>query len=261
MVFRWSNRARGAPYNGAMMQRTMARKRMLALALPMAAMLSPGCGEAPAPHPDAEALLAEPPPAEPRTEAAVVAAFDGYRLAAADGRGADALEYVHEPYYDLVRHHLDLVLDAGRDDVEALSFADRYMVLSLRMRVAPERLRTITPRALAELAIEEGWLSQLALTHAEVDRVVLLPEGHESPWRAEIFVSALGQQGRTPMPMFYEGGGWKIDLKTLFERAAPQQERMAEMLGPDADAIILRGIAAKDGIDVPEDVYAPIGRE
>lgn len=227
----------------------------------VAAMLLSACGDSPTMHSEAKPLVAESPPAEPRTEAGATAAFDAYRLAAADGRGADALAYVHEPYYGLVRRHLDLVLDADRADIEAMPFADRFMVLSLRMRIAPERLRTLTPRELAELAIEEGWMTQLALTHAEVDRVVLLPEGHESPWRAEIFVSALGQQSRTPIPMFYEGGRWKIDLNTLFERAAPQQERMAEMLGPDADAIILRGIAAKDGIAIPEDVYAPIGRE
>ncbi len=219
------------------------------------------CGESPGPSVQAEAPGAETTPAQPRTDMAAVDAFNAYRLNASAGLGAEALEHVHPSYFEMVQRHIDMALDADRATVEALPFFDRFMVFSMRVRVEPQVLRTITPRAFAELAIDEGWIESEIIAAAMVESVELLPEGSTEPETAEITMSLGGRVNPTTMPMIYEGGRWLVDLRTMTERSAASAEKMVEMMGDDADDIVVRGLAAKEGKPVPQDIYAPIGRE
>lgn len=199
-------------------------------------------------------------PAEPRTDVAVVDAFNAYRLNASAGMGAEALGYVHSSYFDLVQGQLDAIRDADRETLEAMPFFDRYIVLSSRFRVDHETLRTITPREFAQLAIEQGWMSEEAMRRALIESVELLPEGSSEPDRAEITMSLGGHVSPATLPMLYEDGRWLVDLANLAKRGSEPAERMAELMGEDADAIILRGLAAKEGKPVPDDIYEPVGR-
>lgn len=234
----------------------------LALAMPIAAMaLLPACGEAPEPQTPTPAPDTESTPAQPRTERAAVDAFNDYRLNASVGNAGQALEHVHPGYFDAVQRHIDLALDADREEVKALPFADRYAVFSMRVRVEPATLRTITPRAFAELAINEGWIEREMIAAVVVESVALLPEGSSEPTGAEITMSLGGRTNPSTFPMVYEGGAWLVDLATLMERGAAPAEKMAEMLGEDADEMLAVALSAKAGKAEIVDVYAPIGRE
>lgn len=221
----------------------------------------PACGDGTPSGDPIETLASPSEPAEPRTAAAAIEAFNAYRTLAAAGNGEEAIEYIHEPYFGVVQNHIDLALDADRATIKALPFVDRYMVLVIRLRLEPERLRTISPRGFAQLAIENGWVRESVMRDTVVESVLLLPEGRDFPWRAEITMSLGGRQSPYPCPMFYEGGRWLVDLKTLGERGAVALERMGSMLGDDADDRVVRALAASVGKPVPDDVYAPIGRE
>lgn len=221
----------------------------------------PACGEGPPSGDPIEALASPSEPAEPRTDAAAIEAFDAYRTLAAAGNGEEAIGYIHEPYFGVVQDHIDLALDADRAAIQALPPIDRYMVFAIRLRLEPELLRTITPRGFAQLAIEHGWVKEAVMRGAAVESVVLLPEGSDFPWRAETTMSLGGRSSPYPFPMFYEGGRWLVDLKSLGERGARVLERMGPGFGEDAEAHAIRAMAASEGKPVPEDIYAPIGRE
>ncbi|MFI4916945.1 MAG: hypothetical protein ACIAS6_10625 [Phycisphaerales bacterium JB060] len=219
------------------------------------------CGESPAPQTPTLAPDTDTTPAQPRTELAAVEAFNAYRLNASVGNGRIALDHVHPTYFDAVQRHIDLALDAEREEVEALPFADRYAVFSMRVRVEPQTLRTITPRAFAELAIDEGWIETEIMAAAMVESVELLPEGSSRPTGAEITVSLGGRTNPSTFPMVYENGAWLVDLATLMQRGAASAEKMAEVLGEDADEMLAVALSAKAGKAEIVDVYAPIGRE
>lgn len=233
----------------------------LALTTIFMALALAACGESTTPQAQPAAPEAEATPAEPRTDTAAVDAFNAYRLNASSGMGAEALEHVHPSYFDLVQRHIDLALDADRATIEALPFFDRFMVFAVRVRVEPGVLRTITPHAFAKMAIDHGWIESELIAAVMVESVELLPEGLAEPEQAEITMSLGGRTNPTTMPLLYEDGRWLVDLATLTERGAASAEQMAELMGDDADDIVVRGLAAKEGKPVPEDIYAPIGRE
>jgi len=150
---------------------------------------------------------------------------------------------------------------AERDEVAALPVADRYAVFSMRVRVEPRTLRTITPRDFAKLAINEGWIETEIMAAAMVESVALLPEGPSQPTGAEITVSLGGRTNPSTFPMVYEDGAWLVDLATQMQRGAASAETMAEVLGEDADEMMAVALSAKAGKAEIVDVYAPIGRE
>ncbi len=233
----------------------------LVLATLAALILLPACGESPAPQTPTPAPDTETTPAQPRTELAAVEAFNAYRLNASVGNGQTALDHVHPSYFDAVQRHIDLALDAERDEVSALSFADRYAVFAMRVRGEPAVLRTITPRDFAKLAIDEGWIETAIMAAAMVESVSLLPEGSSQPTGAEITVSLGGRTNPSTLPMLYEDGAWLVDLATLMQRGAASAEKMAEVLGEDADEFMAVALSARAGKAEIVDLYAPIGRE
>lgn len=233
----------------------------LVLATLASLILLPACGEAPEPRNPGPAPEVKTAPLQPRTELAAVEAFNAYRLNASVGNGRIALDHVHPSYFDAVQRHIDLALDAERDEVSALSFADRYAVFAMRVRVEPQTLRTITSRAFAELAIDEGWIETEIMAAAMVESVALLPEGSRQPDRAEITVSLGGRTNPSTFPMVYQDGAWLVDLATMMDRGAASAETMAEMMGEDADEMMAVALSARAGKTEIVDVYAPIGRE
>jgi len=235
-----------------------AAARVCALA---AVALLAACGESTAPPAAVPAAPTATTPAQPRTELAAVEAFNDYRLNASVGNGQIALGHVHPSYFDQVQRHIDLALDAERDEVAALPVADRYAVFSMRVRVEPRTLRTITPRDFAKLAINEGWIETEIMAAAMVESVALLPEGPSQPTGAEITVSLGGRTNPSTFPMVYEDGAWLVDLATQMQRGAASAETMAEVLGEDADEMMAVALSAKAGKAEIVDVYAPIGRE
>jgi len=198
---------------------------------------------------------------EPRTAEAAVAALDGYRMAAAAGEGARAVEYLHPSYFEMTARQIDAALDADAATVAAMGTMDRLMVYALRFRLEPEELRTLTPKALAALALDRGWIDNEVTGRATVARVSLLPEGSAAPERALVSLEYEGTPVDAPIAVSYHEGRWLVDLAAMMTAAGASLERMADQFGVPIEEFIRRALMAAEGRALPDDIDQPVGRE
>ncbi len=250
-----------------------------ALAAILVSLVLQACGESPAPVPQATATTgtdtasqSEPasdesgPSAaiadmEPRTAEAAVAALDAYRQAAAAGDGARAVEHLHPSYFEMTARQIDAALDADAATVASMDTMDRLMVYALRFRLEPQELRTLTPRAMAALAIDRGWIDDEVTGLATVAGVRLLPEGSTEPHRALVSLEHEGTPVDAPIPVAYHEGRWLVDLAAMMADAGASVERMAGQFGMTVDQFIERALMAAEGRPLPEDIDEPVGRQ
>ena len=208
---------------------------------------------------DATAPALESAP-EQRTAEAAVAALDGYRMAAAAGEGTRAVEYLHPSYFEMTARQIDAALDADAATVAAMGTMDRLMVYALRFGLEPEELRTLTPKALAALALDRGWIDDEVTGRATVARVRLLPEGSAAPERALVSLEYEGTPVDAPITVAYHEGRWLVDLVAMMTAAGASLERMADQFGLPIEEFIRRALMAAEGRALPDDIDQPVGR-
>ena len=259
-----------------MMRTRIAWRGMVAL-LPVVVLLQ-ACSEAP--HDDSHDAAASVPEADPqlpisqgetatsplspvdqpRTAEAATAALNAYRFAAASKDGTRAVEYLHPSYFEMTARQIDAALDADATAVASMDTMDRFMVYALRFRLEPQELRTLTPKALAALAIDRGWIDDEVTGAATVSDVRLLTQDSATPDRALVSLEFQGTPVDAPIPVSYHEGRWLVDLAAMMGDAGKSLERMADQFDLSIDEFIKRALMAVEGKPMPDDIDQPVGR-
>ncbi len=185
--------------------------------------------------------------------AAVRAVLVDYKTAiyARDGEKAAAL--VAEPtitYFEATRKD---ALSLPEADLRKKAFADRLMVLMVRVRVDADRLRRSDGKQLFAHAVNEGMVGE--------DARVLEPGKVEVTGdMAKVGFVGGGQEVAPELGFraYREKGVWKLDVMSIMKRAGPLMQKQLAEIDPDPDTAILKLLGMVAGRDVGPEVYKPI---
>jgi hypothetical protein len=194
--------------------------------------------------PDADA------PAHP-DEAGVRAAFEAYRAALLARDGQAALPHVAAAVFEYYGDVQRLALYAMADEVRARPLHDQMFVLLLRHRLAPQRLRDMTPRELFAYGVDQGWIGEESTRRQQIDRV----------WVHGNMANVTINQGGRPSPLDYsfvrQEGAWKWDMLGVIQWMDPAFRMLADRNGLTPEALLVRVVEATNKGTVSPAIWDP----
>lgn len=200
--------------------------------------------------------IAAAPSSAQDAEAEIRAVFEAYRTAAIEQDGDAAAEAVSASSLAASARHVALALDADSATVAALPLVDRYTVLAMRHRVAPDTLRAFDGRAAYAYGIRNGWTDGLALRLVSLGDVTVRGDSAT----ATVLVADVPQPDATPFPFVRTDGRWRLDVARMAIEAAGEFRDMVAASGMADDAFILYALRMLSGTDVTDAVWRPVGR-
>jgi hypothetical protein len=183
--------------------------------------------------------------------AAVKAAFGEYKKALLAGHGAAAAQVVDRDTIAYYARMKELALGARADVVKRQSLFDRMMIVMLRHRMSPQKLRQLAPEKLFAHGVEQGWIGKEGVAELEVGDIQI--DGAQ----ATAVVVRGGQ--RTPLKFLFqkEQGKWLINLRNLMNAANHAFALIAKQQQVSEDELILSLTEQATGKKVRADVWDP----
>jgi hypothetical protein len=194
---------------------------------------------------------AAPEQEAPEAAAGVRAAFAAYKSAATAGDGDGAAALVDRATLAYYGRALEQARTAPPDAVRALPPLDKLVVLSIRHRVAPERLAALDGRGLVALGVADGWIGREGTAHLELGAVSVNGDVATAPVRAD------GQPAPFAITFRREDGGWRVDLTSVHAATAQALDAALAQRGMDADRFIEAALAQATGRPVSPQIWDP----
>jgi hypothetical protein len=194
---------------------------------------------------------AESSPAdEARPEAEVLAVFETYVASVSDQDGAGFAAIVAEPTLEHYERLRDLALAAPKAELSREPLGDQIYTLLLRHVLQPDELNELDGRAVAEVFVERGAISEGGVDGVEAGEVSV--EGSVARVEASV-------QGQIAFSYTFrlEPDGWKLDLATLAEGAELAFRQQMEEYGLPEDEYVLGGVKAIVGTTPSRDIWQP----
>lgn len=185
--------------------------------------------------------------------AAVQAVLLDYKNAIYARDGDKAASLVAEPtitYFEATRKD---ALTAQEADLRKKAFADRLMVLMVRVRVDADRLRRSDGKQLFAHAVNEGMVGEDARV-LEPGKVEVIGD------MAKVGFKGGGQEVEPELGFraYRESGVWKLDVMSIMKRAGPLMQKQLAEIDPDPDTAILKLLGMVASREVGPEVYKPI---
>ena len=184
-------------------------------------------------------------------EAAVRTAFTAYSALAASGRTTSWPSLVSRRTVDYCTRARERALSATEAEVRALPLDEKLLVLTLRHRLDPDRLRAWSGRLILDHALRQGWVDKEAVVSSvlgpvEIDgdlaRAVLLDGGEPLHYDVELR---------------REDGRWKLDLVTIFRGDAVALQMRARQTHRTEDEMILYELERATSTKVSPAIWRP----
>jgi hypothetical protein len=181
----------------------------------------------------------------------VRAAFDVYRAALLKNDGDACAAVVDRgtiAYYQRMRN---LAVRGTSLQVRKLPIMDKLIVLRMRHQVPLARLEAMDGRAALAHGVTEGWIGKESVGNASLGAVevrgtraaaVFVVEGKPTPFKI--------RARREP-------GGWRIDLRSLFEPAEAAFASLREASGRPEDDFIVDLVERLSNKPVPATIWDP----
>lgn len=142
--------------------------------------------------------------------AAVEQAFEEYKAAIVAGDGAKAVSRVTQSTVDYYGNLKRLTLEAGADEIRALSFTDKASIGLMRALMDLSYLRQLTPEQVFMYAVQEKWIGEGAMIQGTTIEGIRI-DGE----RADAAYVASGRTSPFRFEFMKESGMWKVDLTSL----------------------------------------------
>jgi hypothetical protein len=184
-------------------------------------------------------------------EAAVRTAFTAYSALAASERTTTWPSLVSRRTVDYYARARELALSATEAEVRGLPLDEKLLVLTLRHRLDPDRLRAWNGRLIFDHALRQGWVDKEALVSSvlgpveidgDVARAVLLDGGEPLHYDVELR---------------REDGRWKLDLVTIFRGDAVALQMRARQTKRTEDEMILYELERATSTKVSPAIWRP----
>lgn len=183
---------------------------------------------------------------------AVQKCFENYKTAILNADGKTALNFVDVNTINYYDQMLKYALTAKKEDVMKLTFSNRLMVLSLRHRIDPARLKTMTGKSLFVYTVNNGMIGKTSVRGVEIGRVGTKKK------RAKAEVKVRGKKA----PYFFyfnrENEQWKIDLTQLRPHTEKALKKMIESLGMNENDYIFQTLGTLTGKEPDESIWKPL---
>jgi len=232
--------------------------RLFAFIPPLLIALLAGCGE----DKDGAAPIGTPLSAEQvrADQQAVRGVFDRYFNAVKQRDGKAASAYVTQSTIDYYQTMLDACLDFGEERTKAMPLMDRLMVVMVRHRVDPERLRSMTGHDLFVMGVDRGWVGDDSM-----NRLVSGAYDFEIDVKSEtaaisLVDSASGKVNKDIITLEREGGDWRLDLYTLMKKTQPVVRARIIEAEMTENQFILMVAGLNSDKPAEETVWQPVGR-
>lgn len=172
------------------------------------------------------------PPAPTEEERQVAAVFERARTALREGRGAAVLPFLSR---ESVRK-LDTVRAAARagdgPSLARLEPAEKFAAMGLRKHLSPAELRRMETGDIADHALRKGWLGPNVIAQSSLGPVRVRGD------RASALLLVDNKPALLPADFVREGGGWRIDLTSVFTFGSQMLKGFAAMSGKSEEAYI-----------------------
>ena len=209
------------------------------LAIAVVACALSGCGDA--------------PPGESADQAAVdvQAAWDELKSASLSNQGSVAADRVTKATHDHYAEIRDLALTATRDQLQGMSIAKQVTVLSMRVRIEPERLKEMSGRDLYIHAVDQGWIGKNSASEEGITGIVVTGD------HAKAEITNAGEPVGQYMHFTREDGAWRLDVMQLMMLANAAFDAMQEQSGLSEEEFITRLIETVTSRRLTEDDWNP----
>jgi hypothetical protein len=182
-------------------------------------------------------------------EAAIRQVFSEYHAALAGKDGAKAARKVTSATIANYGKMKTAALESSAQQVRALSFVDRLMVLRLRSEFTPQALSRMSPEQLFAHGVAQGWVGQNQTDNA-LGAIAI--KGDQAS------AEALVNGEVTPFRFLFQNErGWRLDLVTLMASVNPAMASAAREAGMTEDAFIVHVLEQVGGKKLPDGIWDP----
>lgn len=176
------------------------------------------------------------------------ACFDKYFAALKAGNGEMAASLVDNNTLQHFQRMLDLARTADSTTVRGLDAMDQMTVLSMRIQVPADELRTLDPRAAVARSVSKGMMADGGPDGLGLGDVTVEGDKASAPLKMFGFP--------TPAKFSFqrEDGRWHIDLTSLFDLSKQALGQMAGV-GEEGNAMLMKMLEENTGMPVPAGVW------
>ena len=179
------------------------------------------------------------------------ACFDNYFAALKAGDGNMAASLVDNNTLKHFDHMLELARSADSATVSGLDAMDQMTVLSMRMQVPAEELRSLDARDAVARSVSKGMMADGGPEGLGLGDVTVEGDKASAPLKMYGFP--------TPAKFSFqrEEGQWHIDLTSLFDLSRQAFGQMASG-GEEGNAMLMQMLEENTGMAVPASVWHPV---
>ena len=182
----------------------------------------------------------------------VTKAFEGYRSAILNDKGAEAVRYVDSNTVKYYVDMLELVKTADSATVEELSILDKLMVFSIRHRTPRENILSFDGKALLVYAIESGMVGKSSVANISIGEVTI----------NENFATGQLVSNGEKAPFYFhfhnEDEQWKVDLTSIFAISTTGFQRAAKESGKGDNEFIFSLLEMITGKKPDGSIWEPV---
>jgi hypothetical protein len=190
--------------------------------------------------------------AQPGEQDPVRKAFDSYKAAILNDKGADAVNLVDSKTIKYYGEVLDWVKNADSAKVETLSLLNKLMVFTVRHRAPKEDILSFDGKSLLKFAIESGMVGKNSVANTSIGDVTI--DGNFAKGQ---FV-ANGVKAPFNVQFNKEEGQWKIDLTSLFAVSTAAFEKIAADSGKNENDFLFDLLEMVSGTKPGQEIWQPV---
>lgn len=190
--------------------------------------------------------------AQSQEENQVRHAFDKYKKAILNDRGAEAVACVDSSTILYYNRMLDLARHADSATIENAGLFDKFMVLAIRQRTSREEIMRLDGRGLLQFAIESGMVGKNSVAGNSIGAVEI--DRHFAKGQ-------LVTNGETTDVYFdfnKENGQWKIDITSVFEISEKVIREMYLQSGQSENEYLISLLEMVSGSKAGPEIWLPV---
>lgn len=160
--------------------------------------------------------------AQKKDAEAVKKAFENYKSAILNDKGAEAVKFVDSRTIKYYQDVSDWVRSADSSKVENLSLLDKFMVFTVRHRSTREEQLAFNGKSLLVFAINNGMVGKNSVANNTIGEVII----EDNFARAQLV--SRGKAAPLYFHFYKEDKQWKLDLTALFALSSTGFKKMIE---------------------------------
>jgi hypothetical protein len=184
----------------------------------------------------------------------VKTSFDSYKSAILNDQGEGAVNYVDSRTIKYYGDILKKVKEADSSSTASLPLIDKIMVFSIRNRATKEEILILDGKGLLVFAIQKGMVAKNSVVNNTIGNVMI--DGTFA--KGQLVTN--GQNAPVYFHFYKEGGGWKIDLTSIFEISNMALKKMVDDSGQTENEFLLMLLEMVSGKKPGSEIWRPTNK-